>query len=77
MLKYAIPSKEWSLLPSLYIGSVYGLVYLYNKRMLIKVAPKVISGSLTNPTNFAALKIHFVSHIVKYISARWDSLPFP
>ena len=31
--------------------------------MLIKVAPKVNSDSITNPTNFATPKIHFISYV--------------
>ena len=46
-----------------FIRSLYGSVCFYNKRVLIKVAPKVNSDDITNPTNFATPKIHSISHI--------------
>ena len=45
LLKYVIPCKEWSL-PPVIIGSLYGLVYFYNKHMSIKVASKANRDSI-------------------------------
>ena len=39
---------------------------LTNKCVLIKGAPKVNSGSITNATNFATPKIHFISHVARH-----------
>ena len=39
---------------------------LTNKYVLIKVAPMVNSDGITNATNFATPKIHFISHVVKH-----------
>ena len=67
-LKYVLPSNERSQLP-VFIGSPLWFCMFYNKRALIKVAPKVNSDKITFPTNFATPKIRFITHIVKHILA--------
>ena len=52
-----------------FTGSIYGLVCFYNKRALIKVAPKVCSDGIITPANFATPKICCIPHSVKHISA--------
>ena len=52
-----------------FIGSLYGLICFYNKCALIKVALKVNSDGITSPTNFAIPNIHFITRMLKHISA--------
>ena len=49
-------------------GSLYDLVYFYNKCALIKVALEVSIDDIIFPTNFDTRKIHFIPYRVKHIS---------